>query len=233
MNLFQGDRMTTSIVEQRNTAVSPISRLFNRINWRVLIGSLALFSVFITLFAYVQYGTDALAGTDGYYHIKMGYLIRQEGLKPDFPWLPQTILNEGAYYDHHLLYHVYLSLFATTDPGVDGGLALTQSAKIASIILPALAFMAIWWLLRGQKVPWASLWALGLFAASEAFLYRMSMPRAQAASLLVLALGLHWLLQERYWRLLPLGFAYVWFYNAFPLLLVTAVIYVTATLLTE
>jgi asparagine N-glycosylation enzyme membrane subunit Stt3 len=59
------------------------------------------------------------------------------------------------------------------------------------------------------------------------------MPRAQSASLLVLALGLHWLLQKRYWLLLPLGFAYVWFYNAFPLLLVMAGVYVVAAFMTE
>ena len=225
--------MTTSALTREETAVTPLSRLRSAINLRLLVGALILFATFLGLFAYVQYGTDALAGTDGYYHIKMGYLIRQEGLKPDFPWLPQTILNENAYYDHHLLYHAYLALFAVTDPGVDGGLALTQSAKIASIIMPALAFMVIWWLLRKQNVPWASLWALGLFAVSEAFLYRMSMPRAQSASLLVLALGLHWLLQKRYRLLLPLGFAYVWFYNAFPLLIVMAGVYVVATLMTE
>ncbi|MCB9444137.1 MAG: hypothetical protein H6669_07855 [Ardenticatenaceae bacterium] len=52
----------------------------------------------------------------------MGFhLIRHEGLKPDFPWLPQTILNQDAYYDHHLLYHVYGPIRAATDPGVDGG----------------------------------------------------------------------------------------------------------------
>jgi hypothetical protein len=61
----------------------------------------------------------------------------------------------------------------------------------------------------------------------------MSMPRAQAASLLVLALGLHWLLNRRHRLLLPLGFTYVWLYNAFPLLLVLSGIYVVATLLTE
>lgn len=225
--------MATSALAREGTAVSPLAQITNRINWRTLTAALTLFAIFIALFAYVQYGTDALAGNDGYYHIKMGYLIRQEGIKPDFPWLPMSILNADSYYDHHLLYHIYLAIFAATDPGVDGGLALTQSAKIASIIMPALAFMAIWWLLRRQKVPWASLWALGLFAISEAFLYRMSMPRAQSASLLVLALGLHWLLQKRYVLLLPLGFAYVWFYNAFPLLIVMAVVYVIGTLLTE
>jgi hypothetical protein len=77
-------------------------------------------------------------------------------------------------------------------------------------------------------VRWAALWALGLLALSEAFLYRLSMPRAQAASLLVLVLALHWLLTERYWALLPLGMAYVWLYDAFPLLLVAAGVYVAA-----
>src|SRR5437763_1747166 len=87
--------------------------------------------------------------------------------------------------------------------------------------------------LRGQRVRWAPLWTLALFGMSQAFLYRMSMPRAQSASLLVLALGLHWLLTRRYWALLPLGFVYVWLYDAFPLLLVVAGVYVIAALATE
>src|SRR5690242_7196790 len=110
---------------------------------------------------------------------------------------------------------------------------MIAGAKIASILLPALAFTAIWWLLRGQGVRWPALWALGLFAVSEAFPYRMSMPRAQSASLLALALGLHWLLTRRYRLLVPLGFAYVWLYNAFPLLLALAGVYAVAALLTE
>ncbi len=224
--------MTTTVARQK-TAESPLNRLVSRINFRLLAGAIGLFAIFVAFFAYVQFGTDALAGNDGYYHIKMGWLIRQQGLKPEFPWLPMTILNADSFYDHHLLYHVYLALFATVDPAVDGGAGLTQGAKIASIIMPSLAFMAIWWLLRAQQVPWASVWALSLFAVSEAFLYRMSMPRAQSASLLVLALGLHWLLQEKYRWLIPLGFAYVWFYNAFPLLPVMGGVYMTAVFLRE
>ena len=211
------------------TAVSPQSR----INLRLIAQASLLLAFFIGLFAYVQFGTDALAGNDGYYHIKMGWLIRQEGLKPDFPWLPQTILNPADYYDHHLLYHAYLALFAATDPAVDGGAGLTQAAKIASILLPSLAFLAVWWLLRGQGVRYAAVWALGLMAVSSAFLYRMSMPRAQSASLLVLALALHWLLKGRYRLLLPLGFLYVWLYNDFPLLLVLAGFYAGVVWLME
>ena len=199
----------------------------------VMVTAVSLFTLFIILFAIVQFATPGLVGNDGYYHVKMGYLIRQEGLKPTFDVLPYTILNAADFYDHHLLFHAYLSLFATVNPLQDGGAALTESGKIASMIMPALAFMAIWWLLHKQCVPGAALWAIALFAVSEAFLYRMSMPRAQSASLLLLVLGLHWLLQGRYRLLIPLGFAYVWFYDAFPLLLAVGGVYVTAVLLLE
>lgn len=59
------------------------------------------------------------------------------------------------------------------------------------------------------------------------------MPRAQAASLLILALAFHWLLHKRYRLLFVLGFIYVWFYNAFPLLMILAVAYFLATWMTE
>lgn len=223
-------QMTTSMTSQIQTVKERIQAKWDV---KVLATAVLLLLVFITGFAIVQYATPGLAGNDGYYHMKMGYLIRTEGLTPDFPYLPYTILNETAYYDHHLLYHVFLGLFATTDPALDGGLALTQGAKLASIIMPSLAFLAIWWLLRGQKVPYAAVWAVALFAVSEAFLYRMSMPRAQSMSLLLLVLGLHWLLQGNYKLLLPLGFVFVWAYNAFPLLLVVAGTYAIATFMLE
>jgi len=223
-------QLTTTMTEIRQSVQE---RMLAKENVRVWVTSVLLLFIFITGFAIVQYATPALPGNDGYYHIKMGYLIRSEGLTPDFPYLPYTILNEAAYYDHHLLYHVFLALFATTDPALDGGLALTQGAKLASIVMPSLAFLAIWWLLRGQKVPYAAVWAIGLFAVSEAFLYRMSMPRAQSMSLLLLVLGLHWLLQGKYKYLLPLGFVFVWAYNAFPLLIAVAGTYVIATFMLE
>lgn len=199
------------------------------IGLRSLLVGLALFATFATLMALVQYGTPDLADNDGYYHMKMGAIVREQGLRPAFIWLPISILHERAFYDHHLLYHVYLALFV----GDGSPAAMLLGAKLAAIVMPALAFTAIWWLLRGQQVPWASLWALGLCAISEAFLYRMSIPRAQSASLLVLALGLHWLLQRRYIFLLPLGFVYVWLYNAFPLLIVLVAAEALAALLTD
>lgn len=188
-----------------------------------------LFAICLSLLAIIQFGHTGLVDNDGFFHIKMGLLIREQGLTPTFPWLPLSILNADDYYDHHMLYHIFLALFT----GDGQASTMILGAKIASVLVPAWACMAIWWLLHGQGVRWAMLWTIGLFTLSEAFLYRMSMPRVQAASLLVLVIGLHWLLHRRYILLLPLGFIYVWLYNAFPLLIVLAGSYVVATLLTE
>jgi hypothetical protein len=49
----------------------------------------------------------------------------------------------------------------------------------------------------------------------------------------VLALGLHWMLTGRHRLLLPLAFVYVWMYDAFPLLVVVAGLYVLAVALVE
>jgi hypothetical protein len=155
----------------------------------------------------------------------MALLMRTEGLKPDFRWLPLTVLNSEEYVDHHFLFHGLLIPFTLND--------LRSGAKLASVIFPALAFLAIWWLLRGQEVPLAFLWALGLLAVSEAFIYRMSMPRAQSLSLGVLALGLHWMIKKKTLWLAILAFLYVWLYNAFPLILILAGLYSLAHVAVE
>jgi hypothetical protein len=194
-----------------------------------LLEGLAVFLVAAALLGVVQYGTAGLVDNDAYYHTQMGHLIREQGLTPRFVWLPYTILGPDAFYDHHMLFHVYLSLFT----GDGEPQSMIAGAKLATVLMPALAAVAVWWLLRGQGVPWPALWAVALFAISEAFLFRMSMVRAQAASVVVLVLALHWLLQRRYVLLLPLGFLYVWLYNAFPLIMVVAGTYAVAALLTE
>lgn len=200
---------------------------------RTWLVGLGLFGMFAALFGFIQFSIPGLADNDSYYHIKMGWLIHTQGIKPDFIWLPRTILNQTDYYDHHMLYHVYLALFTWRDPALDSGAALVVGAKIASVVLAAVTFVAVWWLLRAQRVRWAAAWALGLFALSDIFLFRLSMVRAQTASLLVLMLALHWLLQRRYRMLLPLGFGYVWLYNAFPLLLLLAGTYAFGVLLSK
>ena len=167
---------------------------------------LILFVVILALVALLQFSTPDLIGNDGYYHIKVAYLMRTEGLRLDFDWLELTILNSEDYTDHHFLYHAFMMPFTFGD--------LRLGAKWAATVLPSLAFMAAWGLLRGQKVKYAALWTLAILAISEGFLYRMVMPRAQSMSLGTLVLATHFVITKQYRYLLPLAVFYAWLYNA-------------------
>ena len=186
---------------------------------------LLLWIAFGLFLALVQFSSPDLPDNDGYYHIKLAYLMRTEGIKPEFSWLPLSILNQRDYSDHHFLFHVALIPFTFGD--------LRTGAKIAAVFFASLAFLSTWNLLKNQRIAYAPLWALGLVAVSEAFIYRMSITRAQSLSLAVLMLGLDWLLRKKYKRLAVLGFVYVWLYDAFPLLGVFAVVVFAARWVTE
>lgn len=205
--------------------MSTRNRLSLSPGWQTVLTTLGLFAAFLAAMAWIQFSTPNMPDNDGFYHIRMAALMRQEGLKPAFPWLPLSVLNEREFYDHHFLFHVGLIPFTQGD--------LRLGAKWGAVVFASLAFLSIWWLLHAQGVAYAPLWDLGLLAISQAFLFRMSITRAQSLSLGVLALGMLLLFQRRYRWLLPLGFVYVWLYNAFPLLIAMAGLYTLALWLTE
>ena len=186
---------------------------------------IALFLFFFLGMAFIQFATPDLPDNDGFYHIKLAWLMRTEGLKPNFPYLPLSILNEREFYDHHFLFHVALIPFTFGD--------LRNGAKWAAVTFASLAFLAVWYLFHRQRVPFAWLWGLALLGISDAFLYRMSITRAQSLSLGALALAYAWLLEGKYKHLAVLAFIYVWMYDAFPLMLALAVLRFVAVLLTE
>ena len=217
--------MLSALSWRRSIQQTLISRASARDTLRRAWPGLLLWVVFAAFLALVQFSTPDLADNDGFYHIKLAYLMRTEGLKPDFPWLPLTILNPREFYDHHFLFHVALMPFTFGD--------LRLGAKWASVLFASLAFLSVWNLLKNQRVPYAGLWALGLLAVSEAFIYRMSIPRAQSLSLAVLVLGLDWMLRGKHKWLAGLGFFFVWLYDAFPLLPLMACVYVGAVWLAE
>lgn len=192
---------------------------------RLALTGLLMWGIYFVFLALVQFSTSDLPDNDGYYHIKLAYLMRTEGLKPDFPYLPLSVLNPRDYSDHHYLFHIGLIPFTFGD--------LRLGAKWASVFYASLAFLSVWWLLARQKVRFAALWALGLLAISEAFIFRMSITRTQSLSLAVLVLGLAFLLERRYWLMAPLGFLFVWLYNAFPLIFGLVGVYMAAELLLE
>ncbi len=191
-----------------------------------ILPAIGIFLLFVIGMAIVQFATPDMPDNDGFYHIKLAQLMRTEGLKPEFTWLPLSILNPQEYYDHHFLYHVALVPFTFFDD-------LRIGAKWSAVVFASLAFLAVWFLFHRQRVPYAWLWALALLGISDAFLYRMSVTRAQSLSLAVLALAVAWLLERKYKHLAVLAFLYVWMYNAFPLVIALAVLYVLAVALVE
>ena len=193
---------------------------------RSILPAAALLLLFILGMALIQFVTPDMPDNDGFYHIRLAQIMRTEGLKPDFPWLPLTILNEQGYYDHHFLYHVALIPFTFFAD-------LRIGAKWSAVVFSSLAFLAVWYLFHRQRVPYAWLWALALLGISDAFLYRMSVTRAQSLSLAVLALAIAWLLERKYKHLAILSFVYVWLYDAFPLIIAFAVLYLLAVFIIE
>lgn len=198
---------------------------FSWLKLPVILQAVLLFAIFFAFMASIQFSTPNMPDNDGFYHIKMALLMREQGLKPPFPYMPLTILNEKEFYDHHFLFHIALIPFTFGD--------LRLGAKWSAVLFSALAFLAVWWLLRGQKIRYAEFWAIGLLAVSQAFLYRMSITRAQSLSLGVLALGLHWMFTGKNRNLAALAFLYVWMYDAFPLLPALALLFTIAVFLTE
>ena len=186
---------------------------------------IALFLLFFLGMALIQFATPDMPDNDGFYHIKLAWLMRTEGLKPEFPYLPLSILNQREFYDHHFLFHVALIPFTFGD--------LRMGAKWAAVVFASLAFLAVWYLFQRQRVPFAWLWALGLLGISDAFLFRMSITRAQSLSLGMLALAYAWLLEGKHKHLAVLGFIYVWMYDAFPLMIALAGLHFLAVALTE
>ena len=184
-----------------------------------------LFILFFLGMAVIQFATPDMPDNDGFYHIKLAYVMRTEGIKPDFPWLPLSILNEHEFYDHHFLFHVFLTPFTFGN--------LRVGAKWAAVIFASLSFLTVWYLFHRQRVHFSWLWALALLGISDAFLYRMSVTRAQSLSLAVLALGYAWLLEGKYKHLAVLSFIYVWMYDAFPFIIALALLHLISVALIE
>lgn len=190
-----------------------VRRLLHAVTLRSLIHGLGAVVLSGTLLAYIQFASPYIVGNDGYYHIKVAELTRQQGLPLAFPWLPLTILDEHGYSDHHMLLHVLQAPFTLLAE-------LDVASKWAAVALATLACGTFYFVLVGFQVRYPFVWLLVLFAASPPFLYRMSMARGQSLGLAFQLLAMYLILKRRPVGLGIVAVLFVWAYNAFPLLLV-------------
>jgi hypothetical protein len=180
------------------------------------------------VFTAVQSGSPNIIGIDGQYHIKVADLIRQHGPRIDFPWLRFTILNETAYTDHHLLFHLLQAPFTV--------LGLPLAAKLSAVVFATLSFWGFYLFLAHSGVRWPLFWLVALMAVGHTFLWRHSMARPQSLALLVLVAAI-WLTfkpsdSPRRW-LAPLGFVSAWLFDGFVLTLLIPAAWLTSRLMLD
>jgi hypothetical protein len=198
-----------------------VAELRQPIPWRAVLGALV---VLVAL----QLATPNLIGNDSYFHIRYAEVVRQAGVRgfpPAFPWLPLTILAPDRYADHHMLYHVLLAPFTFGDLRIGG-----KVAAVAGTMAFVLTFV---WVLGRAGVRPLGIAVLALGASSADMLFRLSMTRVQALSLVCLLLGFHFASRHGHRALAVLGCVYAWLYDGFPLLLVPVAAVIVAELVTE
>jgi len=186
----------------------------------------AAFLLILAFMAWIQFAGPAIVGNDAYYHMRWSQILRQSlPHLPAFKWLPLTVLRPQLFVDQHFLFHVALMPFTFGD--------LRLGAKLAAPLFSAIAMTSIFGLLVFYRIRYRWLWLLALAASSEPFLYRMSMTRAPALSLLLLAAGVYLILERRWVSLAALTFVFVWLYNMFPLIVAFAFLYAVTVWLSK
>lgn len=175
-----------------------------------LLPPIFLFSISFYLFYQYQYAVKNIPGFDGYYHIKMAEVIRDGGVKKDFPWLTAM-----KWLDHQLLYHIFLIPFTY--------LGLYTGAKISTIFFFSLLTTSFYLLLRSRHVPFPFIWTLLLFVSSIPFLYRMATVTTPCVALIFLIIAIYLIFEERYILLAVLSSAFVWLYGGFSVIIILGI----------
>lgn len=191
-----------------------------------------VFSISFIIFLYVL-TPPGIIGPDSFYHTKMALMMKQQGIIQDFPWL-QFTTYKNLFVDHHFFYHLLLVPFINIpSPSNLDPLAMEIEplikTKLATAFFGALCFLFIFWFLKKIKAKIPFFWtSIGFFISW--FLYRLSLTRAPALSIIILIMGIFAILKKRYFLLFCLSFLYVWTYGAWPLILIIVILYSLASL---
>jgi hypothetical protein len=152
---------------------------------------------------------------DTAYHVAVGWLIREHGLLKSFPWTPFSWLAEN-YADKELLFHLLFVPLA--------GFSWVTAAKIVGTISGAAALLALYLVLRAEKVRLAWLWALLPLLASDVFIYRFALVRPHLLSIALAVVALWAAVRGRLVVLAVASAVYPWAYVAWQLPLVLVAI---------
>lgn len=180
-------------------------------------------ALLLLLFGWLQFQVPGLIEYDGYFHITFSRLLGQQGFIDKLPWLHFTI-HRDHFRDHHLLWHYLLIPFTGGD--------LILGGKIAVVLFCTAAGLALYHLLRRAEVKEPLAWTALALLSSSPFLYRVSMLRVQSVSLALLLFVFHGCLKRKGFPLLIAALLFVWTYDAFVLLLIIALFFAIAGVVT-
>lgn len=176
--------------------------------WASGYGWLTAGLIALLLFTYFHI-TPNFPDPDAYYHAALaGPAVRGELIQT----LPQAWFTELRfnYIDHHLFYHIILGIFTTVFGTILG-------LKIASAILSAAMVAVFHWL--GKNLGTKHMWLLTLILlTSPAWLFRLSLIKTTAISLIVVLFGLWLAIKRRALALGALALVFVYLYGGFAIL---------------
>ncbi|HYY95331.1 MAG TPA: hypothetical protein VE713_12500, partial [Pyrinomonadaceae bacterium] len=184
------------------------------------------------VFWYLQFSTGSICcgDYDAYYHFRWSQMlwqgIRTGHFPPSFDALPLTTLNPKDYVDHHLLFHVLQIPFTWFRDFQTG-------AKIGTWLFACLAVFSCYWLAVRNRISYPLVWLVAIIGSAAPFLYRMNMGKAMSVSIVLLVLGIHFLFERKYLRLLPLAFVFALTYDLVFLLWAAAFFWLVVTLWQE
>ena len=165
----------------------------------------------------VQFWTPTLFGADGYLHIRMAEFIKDYGLKYDFHWARYSTFAKN-FADKDLLYHILLIPFVKFFSNIFFG------AKLSAIFFSAIFLIVFFIILRLYSIkPLVPLFLLALLI-SDRFFYLFCWPRQMIIVIALTILGIHFLIEEKYWPVFIITFAYCLAHVSGPYMLLYAIL---------
>lgn len=156
---------------------------------RLALEWLAVFAAAAAVLAFFQFQTPFLGEEDGYYHLKLAWVLRHQGfLRGGFPWAWFSLWREG-FSDGAPLFHLWLIPFTFGD--------LAFGGKLATVLLGAAVFSSFHLILALNGLRARAYWTWAFALGGGYFLFRMMMPRPQVLSVLMLLWSVHFLLDGR------------------------------------
>ncbi len=183
---------------------------------------LLVFLLFLIIISIMQFRVKEIIGFDGWLHIRMADILREEGFIKEFPYTTESILTED-YADLQLLFRILLIPFAFS--------GLINGAKIASILFATLAFTFFYWYLKENSINYPLFWTSLYAISSIDLMYRFLLPRAMPLAILSLILTFYFIDKKMYSSLLLISLLFTWLYHGFIFQLFAIIIYFIINLL--